>query len=290
MEYNLQQIVDVHCHVIGSSDMISQELMNCFAQLLAWDCGAPTPEVLLEQMDKAGVHYAVLQAYDIKDAGMDIPNAFVAEVLKQCPDRFICGYASVDPIKRGTDTAIGMLEEAYGMGLRGLKLHPLAMQFFPNNKNVYPLYEKCIEYNIPVGFHIQPTPGLSMCRLKFCDIVPIDELAHDLPELKIQICHFGKYPMPPDVLDLMCCLRNNKNVYTDTSAPMPISKQGIPNTYAMIKQFGLSDKAMFGTDFPVQPQCWWMECLDQSNFTETEAAMVMGLNALKFVGREDLLE
>lgn len=270
--------------------MMSQEIRDFFAKLLPWDCGLPTPEVLIEQMDKAGVQYAVLQAYDIKEAGLDIPNEFVAEVIKKYPKRFICGYASIDPIKRGVKNSIAILEQAYAMGLRGLKLHPLAMQFLPNNREIYPLYKKCIEYNIPVGFHIQPTPGLAICRLKFCDIVPIDELAHDLPELKIQFCHFGRYPMPPDVIDLMCCLMNNKNVYTDTSAPMSMTREGILNTYHLIKQFNLAGKSMFGTDFPVQPQSWWVECLEEVDLTEEEKSDIMCNNALRFVGREDLLK
>jgi predicted TIM-barrel fold metal-dependent hydrolase len=285
-----KKMVDVHCHVVGHERMMSEEVINLFAKMLPWNCGLPTPETLLKNLDEAGVAYAVLQAYDMKEVGLDIPNEYVAEVLKQYPDRFICGYASVDPIKRGTPDAVALLKEAYDMGLRGLKLHPIGMQFSPDDRRLYPLYEKCIEYDIPVGFHIQPVPGMPRCRLKFCNIVPIDELAHDLPELKIQICHFGKYPMLPDVLDLAACIMNNKNVYTDTSAPMPMTKEGILNTFLFIKKLNLADKCMFGTDFPVQPQSWWVECLKQVDFTEEEKAKIMGGNALAFVGRTDLLE
>jgi uncharacterized protein len=284
----VKTIVDVHCHVMGHEGMMSEGIKNAFAMLLPVNFGLPTPEVLLEQMDKAGVRYAVLQAYDLKTAGLDIPNEYVAETLKRYPDRFICGYASVDPLKRGVERAVSMLEEAYAMGLRGLKLHPVCMELFPNDKRIYPVYEKCIEYNIPVGFHIQPAP-MPGARLQFCNIVPIDELAHDFPELKIQICHFGKYPYPPDVFDLMCCLRANRNVHCDTSAPMPMTKEGIMNTLHWIKQLNLVDKAMFGTDFPVQPQSWWVECIEQTDFSDAEKAMIMGENALRWVGREDLL-
>jgi uncharacterized protein len=286
----LKKIVDVHCHVMGNEKMISEEIANLFAKMLPWNCGLPTPEVLLKNLDEAGVTYAVLQAYDLKDAGLDIPNDYVAELLRQYPDRFICGYASADPIKRGTANAIAMLKDGYDMGLRGLKLHPILMQFSPDNKDLYPLYYKCIEYDIPVGFHIQPVPGSPTCRLKFCNIVSIDELAHDLPELKIQICHFGKYPMLPDALDLAACLMNNKNVYTDMSATIPMTKDGIMNTLHLVKQLNIVDKCMFGTDFPVQPQIWWTECVEKVNFTDEEKTKIMCDNALRFVGREDLLD
>jgi len=46
---------------------------------------------------------------------------------------------------------------------------------------------------------------------------------------------------------------------------------------------------MFGTDFPVQPQSWWVECVEQVDFTEEEKAKIMCNNALTFVGRTDLL-
>ncbi|MEW6441079.1 MAG: amidohydrolase family protein [bacterium] len=281
-------IVDVHCHVFENEEGIAPDLRRAMQEIFPWDCGVPTPEVLLEQLDQAGVQYAVLQAYDMKELGLDIPNAWVAEALRRHPDRFICGYASTDPVRRGVDAALGMLKEAYGMGLRGLKLHPVGMQFRPDDRKLYPLYERCIEYGIPVAFHLQPIP-FPGCRLKFCEVGPIDELAYDLPALKIHICHFGKYPFPPDALDLMFILLNHENVYTDTSAPMPMTREGILNTLGMVKQLKLTKKSMFGTDFPVQPQSWWVECVDQIGFTPEEKADLMGGNALRFVGRQDLL-
>jgi hypothetical protein len=46
---------------------------------------------------------------------------------------------------------------------------------------------------------------------------------------------------------------------------------------------------MFGTDFLVQPQSWWVECIEQVGFTEEEKTKIMCNNALKSIGREDLL-
>jgi predicted TIM-barrel fold metal-dependent hydrolase len=138
----LKKIVDVHCHVAGHENMLSEELRNLFARLLPWNCGLPTPEKLLEELDAAGVTYAVLQAYDLKEAGLDMPNEFVAEVLRQYPERFICGYASADPIKRGTPNAIAMLKDAYlkldfkMAGIGGLKRHS-ADKFFLMNSSLF---------------------------------------------------------------------------------------------------------------------------------------------------------
>jgi predicted TIM-barrel fold metal-dependent hydrolase len=70
---------------------------------------------------------------------------------------------------------------------------------------------------------------------------------------------------------------------------MPMTREGILNTLGLVKQLKLTGKAMFGTDFPVQPQSWWVDCVEGFGFTDEERSNLMGGNALRFVGREDLL-
>jgi predicted TIM-barrel fold metal-dependent hydrolase len=40
------------------------------------------------------------------------------------------------------------------LGMRALKLHPIHQAFHPNDTRFYPLYEKCVELNIPALFHL----------------------------------------------------------------------------------------------------------------------------------------
>jgi uncharacterized protein len=284
-----RKMVDVHCHVVADESMIAPQILELMKKDSPWaeDWQLCTPEFLIEQMDRAGVQYAVLQAYDMKNFGLDIPNRFVADCLKNHPDRFICGYASVDPVMRGVDTAISWLQEGYDMGLRGLKIHPIGMRFAPDDKKLYPLYEKVTELKIPVGFHILPIVH-PFTKLKDLEISRIDAIAKDFPEMKIQICHFGKYHIAPDVYDLMHCCLCNQNVYTDLSAPIPMNKEGIMGLFKWVKELNLIDKSMFGTDFPMVPPSWYVECIEKTDFSEEEKQKIMCDNALRFVGREDL--
>ena len=65
-----------------------------------------------------------------------------AEVAGQHPDRMIT-FACFDPRRAN---AVELLERAVvELGMVGLKIHPAA-GFFPNEKMVYPMYEKAMEY------------------------------------------------------------------------------------------------------------------------------------------------
>ncbi len=101
-------IVDCHAHCTDDPSGTDPEVAELFVSLFPWDFELYTAEYLIEQMDKAGVQYAVIQACDVeKDY---ISNDYVVESLKKYPDRFICGYASADPTRRGVKKAIEILE------------------------------------------------------------------------------------------------------------------------------------------------------------------------------------
>ena len=77
------------------------------------------------------------------------------------------------------------------MGFKGLKLYPTYQHFFPNQNDVYPIYEKALELNIPVMFHT----GSSIykhSKLKYGDPLYLDEVAADFPDLKIVMAHSGR--------------------------------------------------------------------------------------------------
>lgn len=92
------------------------------------------------------------------------------------------------------------------LGLRGLKLHPIAQEFFPSEARFRPLFEKCLELDIPVIFHMGTTgwgagmPGGGGVRLKYGQPIPyLDDLAADFPQLAI----IGAHPAFPWVDEIL---------------------------------------------------------------------------------------
>src|SRR5262245_63312957 len=101
--------------------------------------------------------FGVLLAWDAEtNTGLPaVTNDFVARCVRDHPDAF-CGFASVDPLKG--DAAVTELERAVRMlGLRGLKLHPSAQGFVPDDRAIYPLWEAATELHIPVLVHTGTT-------------------------------------------------------------------------------------------------------------------------------------
>ena len=75
---------------------------------------------LVEALDAAGIDRAVVCPVRARGHGYDVENDRVAALVAAHPERLV-GFARVDPLAPGTAAE---LERAYGLGLRGLFLHP----------------------------------------------------------------------------------------------------------------------------------------------------------------------
>lgn len=175
-------------------------------------------------------------------------NDYVAALAEKYPDRFI-GFATVDPWQ-GVK-AVRELERAVTkLGLRGLKLAPNCQLFFPDDTRFYPLYEKCVELQIPVIIHAGTTgigaglPGGLGVKLKYLRPIPhIDDIAADFPDLTIVMAH----PAWPWQEEQLAVLRHKGNVYMDISGWSP--KYYSPSLVQQMNTI-LQDKIMFGSDYP----------------------------------------
>jgi len=201
---------------------------------------------------------AVLFAWDA-ESGMGLPpttNDFVADCVARHPDTFL-GFASVDPHKGRA--AIAELRRAVGeLGLRGLKLHPSAQAFAPNDRVHYPLYEAAAELAIPVVFHTGTTglgaglPGGGGIKLGYSRPILLDDVAADFPELQI----VGAHPSVPWQDEMLAVAQHKTNVWIDLSgwSPRRWSPELTRNVLGP-----LQDRCLFGTDYPFITFTKWLE-------------------------------
>ena len=127
------------------------------------------------------------------------------------------------------------------MGFKGLKLYPPYQHFFPNEKELHPLYETLIEFDIPVMFHT----GSSIykkSKLKYGDPLLLDEVAADFPDLKIVMAHGGRGFWYDRAFFLS---RLHKNMYIEISGLPP---QKLLQYYPDFEKN--TDKIIFGSDWP----------------------------------------
>jgi len=149
---------------------------------------------LINEMDKAKVDKAIMLPLDFwlrypttQHEGISIKekNQIYGNVVETYPDRLKTHFG-VDPRRKD---AISLLNEAMKKWEPiGIKIHPTA-GFYPDDPLCYPLYERAIEYGLPILIHSGQEPA--PMGVKWSHPMYIDTIAADFPEATIIIAHCG---------------------------------------------------------------------------------------------------
>lgn len=184
--------------------------------------------------------------------GTSLPNDYMSKYCAEHPDLYV-GYAGIDP-NMPTVAAIRELDRSVNdLNLMGLKFHPAYQNFFPNDRDkMWPIYERCVEYDLPILFHTGST-RMTNCSIRSSKPEYIDEVANDFPDLRIIMSHFG-WPWTEEALAVMW---RHENVYCDLSGWLP---KHIYDTQPIVFQYMNSvmpEKFVYGSDYPaISPKVW----------------------------------
>lgn len=297
-------IIDAHCHV-WEEKLMSEELKEILyeiARQFGYDKELimdGTIERLIREMDEAGIDKTVILALDYEfafkgDVTFRDYNDYVANILKEYPDRFI-GFCGIDP-RRGK-AAIRELERCVEeLGFRGVKLWPLT-GFYPDDPQFYPFYERVEELGVPILCHTGMGPPKTY--LKYNRPVYIDRIAVDFPGIKFQMAHIGN----PWMSEAIAVAAKNPNVYFDISmweVSFKLAPLAFYQTLIEAKMTCGVGKILFGSDWPLfAPICSlkeWVEgiktmelpaplrIMGLPEFTEEERKMILGGNAQRVLG------
>ena len=273
------QAIDMHMHVPRQPGLPDRPVD---AQLREYFRSPPPPTVedmanKYKELDILGVVFSV----DTETTTGDLPdsNDYVADIVREYPDQFI-GFCNVDPWKG--EIAVNEVERCVrDLGMKGLKLHPVHQRFFPNDEHFYPLYEKCVEMDIPVLFHSgyagagSGTPGGSGLKLKYSAPIPcFDDVAADFPQLTIIMAHPGW----PWVDEQIAVTLHKANVYMDLSGWSP---RFIPQNLVHECSRRLRDKVLFGSDWPLITPDRWLREFNEWDLSDEVRAKILLENAQK---------
>ena len=274
----MEKIIDIHVHpntteYLRSGGKYVQHAADYFG--VAFE--TQTPEEMAEQY-RALNAIGVLLAWDAEtNTGLPpLSNDYIAGIAREFPDTFI-GFASVDPWK-GKQAEVELERAIRELGLKGVKFHPQAQAFFPNDRRFYPLWEKCVELGVPALFHMGTTafgagPGGDGIRLKYSRPIPyIDDLAADFPELII----IGAHPAWPWQDEMIAVAMHKANVYIDLSGWSP---KYFPPALIRYANTLLQDKCMFGSDGPFIKPERWLEDFAKADFKDSVRRKILYENA-----------
>jgi predicted TIM-barrel fold metal-dependent hydrolase len=168
-------------------------------------------------------------------------------------------------------------------GMRGLKLHPNAQEFFPNDRRVYPLYDAAQELGIPVLFHSGHTGvgagerGGGGIRLKYSNPMLVDDVAVDFPDLAIILAH-PSFPWQDEALSVA---RHKPLVHIDLSGWSP---KYFPPSLVQHANSILQDKVLFGSDYPLITPDRWLEDFERLELKPAVVPKILKHNAAKLLG------
>lgn len=153
--------------------------------------GDPQGDVLVDEMTEAGIDYTLIMTLDLGlklgecPVSIEEKNRLISQVVKRHEGK-IGAFFGVDPRREG---GVALFEKAVReWGMRGLKLDPAA-GFYPDDRIVYPYYEKAVELGVPVLCHTGA--AIPPFRNKYCDPIYLDDVTLDFPELTVIAAHVG---------------------------------------------------------------------------------------------------
>lgn len=250
-------IVDSHVH-------LGPTLLNHSGSL---EFDATTGKATVAAMDDAGVDVGIAFAplyeggrYD--DPDYKLANYAIAQAVHEFPERFV-GYARVNPNRKAA--AVAEFRHALDdLGLRGLMLHPDWESFYPHNQTLmWPLAELCVEYGVPMTFHVGYYPK--------CQPLLFIPLAEAFPNVPIYLKHIG-YEYWRDAVIMAT---RYPNVYLETAGA---STSG--EILAAIRWAGAA-KVCYGSDLPYVLPSVVIKKIRSLPISDDDKALVLGLNSAR---------
>lgn len=237
-------------------------------------------EESFDDFDAAGIGKSVLLPLESEtvqytanvNGGKLIPNEYCAKLVEKYPKRFV-SFVCVDP-HRGAEGLREMDKFLREEKFVGLKTQAAIQAFYPNDRELmYPFYEKCIAYDVPVLFHCGTT-ALYYTRIKYTMPIFIDDVALDFPDLRIVCAHFG-WPWVDECLAL--ALRH-PNVYVELSGWYP---RYFPSSLVQYMTRLIPEKFMFGSDYPFLNPTRWLREFSEIEMPTEKRGMILEKNAKK---------
>jgi uncharacterized protein len=280
-------MIDFHVHPFMIEDMVRRhpELRRLVDRDVFFIGTRLQPlETLLLELEIAGLQRAVILPIDsTRTRGTAMyTNEQVAELVAMAPDRLI-GFASVDPL---APDAVDRLEHAITtLGLRGLKLAPPVQEFYPDQPEVYPVYDRAQRLGIPLVIHTGFSWGPN-ARLAYGQPLRLEPVLAAFPGLRVVATHFGW----PWSMELAALALKYPSLYIDTAALYfdnpndfiaDLFRRQLSLTWI---ERSLRRQVVFGSNYPRVEIRNMARAVRASGLTEVTLRMIFADNATRVLG------
>lgn len=246
----LPPVVDAHVHLFD--DRLANAIRGWFDQH-GWPIRyRQDAQTLVDFLAARGIDHMIALHYSHVPGLARTMNQFMAGIVAKNPR--VTGVATVLP---GEPDAVAILEEAFTLGLHGVKLHCHVQCFAPDEPRLGPIYELCAARGEPIVMHAgrEPkSPALRCDPYELCSADRIDRVLREHPQLKLCVPHLGC-----DEVDAYArLLDRHENLWLDTAMTLadylPDAWAPFSTTLALLAR--RPERILYGTDFPNIPFSW----------------------------------
>ena len=272
---DLPNVIDAHVHLFP--DRVFEAIWSWFDEH-GWPIRHKlrTPQTI-EFLLSRGVGHIVALHYAHAPGMARMLNRYLAEVTRDQPR--VTPLATVLP---GEPDATAILEEAFALGLGGVKLHCHVQCFSPDAPETNEIYEICVKYNKPLIMHAGREPksdALPCDPYVLCAAERVEHVLKNHPTLRLCVPHLGA-----DELEAYENLvERYDNLWLDTT--MMLADYFVADVPLRILEMR-PDRIFYGTDFPNLPYGWDRELkkIKARNWNDATLEKVLSANARDFYG------
>jgi uncharacterized protein len=267
-------VVDAHVHLF--SDPMLQAIWRWF-DVHGWPIRYKLRSAeILEYVLSRGVGHVVVLHYAHKAGIARQMNAFLADVVTGEPRA--TGLATVMP---GEGGAVAILEEAFALGLRGVKLHCHVQCLAPDAPELDDVYATCVAHDMPLVIHAgrEPTSAGYKCDPHaICHVDRTEAVLRSYPKLRLAVPHLGA----DEFAGYARLLERYDNLWLDTTMTLAAYFPEDPLAFRMLE--ARPERIMYGTDFPNIPYVWDRELvrLGARGLADVALASILGDTARGF--------
>ncbi|MHB8061203.1 MAG: amidohydrolase family protein, partial [Ruminiclostridium sp.] len=227
---------------------------------------------LIKQMDQASIDKSILLIPDLGYALGEAKFSFEEihksyyDISKKYPERFII-FSGIDP-RRGQQGYDQFEKSITEYGFKGLKLYP-PCGFQINDPTLFPYYEICNKFGLPVLIHTGKTLKAISFKSKYPDC--IIEAASKFKNVNFILGHAGARDHETGIM----LARENDNIYLDISSFQTDLKapELLKQKFESLAK-NIAGKILFGTDWPIYilsgDQKKWVDSIVELNVFSDE--------------------
>ncbi|PKB63929.1 MAG: hypothetical protein BZY80_04570 [SAR202 cluster bacterium Io17-Chloro-G2] len=263
--------IDVHTHVWP------EKIAELTREAMARDTGfqavsGNTVDALKSHMGESGVDKSVVLGIVDRPDQVSRANDWLISIQ----DEMLVPFGAIHPGLENKADEVRRLRQA---GIKGIKLHPVMNRFYPDDPQMFPVYEE-LGGDMVLEIHTGRLPTSKPGDPVYAAPERVMNVVRRFPRLKVIALHLGGFYMLDEAeRDLL----GRENVFIDTTWPPSLKEVAGETLAAIIDKHG-SHRVCFGTDYPLASQSADSEYIQRLGISDGDAEGILGENARQFIG------